>query len=62
MILGADASLPGPGLDLLGEQLGEERREVDGQAWFPVRNGPVRYNINWTGPTQPQPCMDRRAR
>jgi len=24
-------------LDLLGEQLGEERREVNGQTWLPVR-------------------------
>jgi len=33
----AGAPRPGLGLDLPGKQLGQERREVDGQAGFPVR-------------------------
>ena len=32
----AGAPLPGLGFDLPGEQVGQERREVDGQAGFPV--------------------------
>ena len=33
----AGARVPGLALDLAGEQPGQERREVDGQAWFPGR-------------------------
>ena len=36
MLVCAGAALLGLGLDLPGEQVGQERREVDGQAGFPV--------------------------
>ena len=37
VLRGAGAPVPGLAFELAGEQPGQERREVHGQAWFPVR-------------------------
>jgi uncharacterized membrane protein len=37
MLADASARAPWPTLDLAGEEVGQERREVNRQAWFPAR-------------------------